>query len=278
MYSTNRSIAFFGRTSMSDHEEGGCGSSEQADTAPGRTGPQNPVDGGAGNMNAYDIPRYNSEGYVLGRPETANDPTSAGMVQGAPAGGYQQTPQQPPGMQPPPSQGLVYAGLHPATGQPLFMAQPAMPGPPPPQGLAYAGVNPATGQPIFATPHAMPGPAAMGQPGVDPATAQAMPGARQAPPAGDAAAPGMDASHYGRIAEVVQDIANGEQPDVSKLAALYSSFDAQFWKGALIGAVLTVVLTNDAVKNAVAGTLGGIMGAFKKEGGASDGEATPESE
>jgi hypothetical protein len=333
---------------MSDHQEGaspdaaegGCGSSEHAETAgqAGQQGPrQNPGadPGAAGTMNAYDIPRYNTEGYVLGRPETANDPMSAGTVQGAPAGGYQSPAQPtgaqpdpqtmasgsaamgPPGMQPPP-QGMVYAGVDPATGQPVMytsaaMAQPGMQ--PPPQGMVYAGVDPVSGQPVMYTSAAMaqpgmqpppqgmpyagvnpaygpqaatgvytgqsgiqPPPRGMPYGGVDPAAGQAMPGAQQAPPTDETAAPGMDANQYGRIAEVVQDIANGEQPDVSKLAALYSSFDAQFWKGALIGAVLTVLLTNDTVKNAVAGTLGGIMGAFKKDDGHTDGESPPESD
>ncbi|PID39999.1 MAG: hypothetical protein CR984_05460 [Proteobacteria bacterium] len=271
-----------------DAAEGGCGSSEHAESAAGQSGQQGPPQtpgaapatdpGPAGTMNAYDIPRYNSEGYILGRPEAANDPTSAGTVQGA-AGGYQ-NPAQPsgswpdpqamanggatmgqPGMQPHP-QTMVYAGVDPATGRPVFMAQQAMAQPgmqPPPQGMVYAGVNPATGQPVFVAQ-------------------QAMPGVQQPPTADEATAPGPDANLYGRLAEVVQDIANGEQPDVSKLAALYSSFDGQFWKGALIGAVLTVLLTNETVKNAAAGTLSGIMDAFKKDDGPVDGEPSPESE
>ena len=105
-----------------------------------------------------------------------------------------------------------------------------------------------------------------------PGTAYTAPGYYQQPYPGDPqdytaagqSAPGNHAENYGRIADVVKDIANGEQPDMSKLAALYSGFDTQFWKGALIGAVLTVLLTSETVKTAVAGTFGGIFGAFSK--------------
>jgi len=49
------------------------------------------MDGGeSGSQNAYDIPRYTSEGHILGRPQEENNPQSAGNVHG---GG--QIPQQP---------------------------------------------------------------------------------------------------------------------------------------------------------------------------------------
>ena len=88
---------------------------------------------------------------------------------------------------------------------------------PPPQGPAYAGPDPAY--------------AKAGADGVYPQ----QPGYRHTEPAPEQAAQGFNADSYGRIAEVVNDIANGEQPDVNKIVALYNGFDAQFWKGALIG-------------------------------------------
>ena len=213
--------------------------------------------GATGNMNAHDIPRYNSEGYVLGRPQTANDPASAGGIQGAADGQANGSTQAMPGADPamgqpgvqPPPQGTVYGGMDPAYGQ-------AMP-----------GVNPAMGQPGMQVP-----PQGMAYGGADPAYQQVPPGYGPAQP--DPAAETASAENYGRIADVVNDIANGEQPDVNKLASLFSGFDAQFWKGALIGAVLTALLTNETVKTAVAGTIGGIVGSFKNEG-TPEGEASP---
>jgi hypothetical protein len=278
-------------------------------------------------MNAYDIPRYNSEGYVLGRPESANDPASAGNVQGgtaghAPAGGYGGPTQPPhgqpapgvmdpgtmnaapgdavagnggtghPGYQPPPQGGMPHPGMAPGNGPemapggqagyqvpPQQMAYAGMgtvpggPGFPPgyqplPQGMAYTGMNPAYGPTMV--PPGYPPPPGMGPMGTGPVYEGApgytvpYPGDPHAQGAAGQTAPGFNAEHYGRIADVVKDIANGEQPDVDKIAALYSGFDAQFWKGALIGAVVTVLLTNETVKTAVAGTLGGIFGAFGK--------------
>jgi hypothetical protein len=307
---------------------------------------------GQGEMKAYDIPRYSSEGYVLGRPEAANDPTSAGHIQGAPDGGaatgagngagvdYGQlptgvgaadgqamapggpVPQQgmpadvqgqgapsgeaagqgmgpvqaqsmaagvngrPVEMQAPP-QGTGYMGVDPAygQGQPAGMQVP-------PQWMGYMGADPAYAQAQAAAPGGpmpQPGyqvpPQGMGYMGVDPATAQAayaqtayaagsyqQPG-YQVPLQAAAAAPGeFDANQYGRIAEVVNDIANGEQPDMNKLIALLNSLDTQFWKGALIGTVATLLLTNKGVQSAISGTLGGIFGAFGKK------PETPESE
>ena len=329
---------------MSDHKEGGC--QDAVSSGPAGTGQPGasagaPSQAGEGNgaMNAHDIPRYNSEGYVLGRPDMPNDPTSAGTVQGAQSGNaaqsmdggyggpthfsngqpesgtmgygtmdgangqamYSYGPMGQPGMQAPP-QGMGYAGMDAAQGQPMAgcgpVGQPGMQ--PPPQGVGYAGMETAYGQPMngfgpVGQPGMQPPPQGMTYPGVNTAGGATMaqqpgfqpppgmvpngggaaytaPGYYQQPYPGDAqayaaagqTAPGNYAENYGRIAEVVKDLANGEQPDVNKLAALYSGFDAQFWKGALIGAVLTVLLTSETVRGAVAGTLGGIMGAFKQ--------------
>jgi hypothetical protein len=143
----------------------------------------------------------------------------------------------------------------------------------PPQGMTYPGMNADYGPTMAGGATMAQQPGYPPSPGMDPYGAaytapgyyqQPYPGDPQAYAAAGQAAPGNYAENYGRIAEVVKDLANGEQPDVNKLAALYSGFDAQFWKGALIGAVLTVLLTSETVRGAVAGTLGGIMGAFKK--------------
>ncbi|BBO90527.1 hypothetical protein [Desulfosarcina ovata] len=303
---------------MSDHKEGGC----QEAVSPGteETGRQGAPAGfpgmtgeGPGAMNAYDIPRYNTQGYVQGRPGTPNDPTSAGGIQGAPAGdagrsmgdgsagpayfshgqpepgtmgagtmnmaygpampGYGPTGQ--PGVQPPP-QGMGYGGMDAAYGPAMSGYAPTgQPGvQPPPQGMGYGGMDAAYGpaMPGYAPtgqPGVQPPPQGMGYGGMDAAYGPAIPGygpteqpGIQPPPGQSGAGGGIE--QYGRIAEVVKDMANGEPPDVNKLAAVYSGFDAQFWKGALIGAVLSVLLTSETVRTAVAGTMGGIMGAFKK--------------
>jgi hypothetical protein len=174
-----------------------------------------------------------------------------------------------PGYQPPP-QGMAYAGMEPGNAPGMTGGGPA--GQPgyqvPPQQMAYTGMNPAYG-PTMAPPGFQP-PPGMGPVGGGPVYQTApgyyvpYPGDPQAHAAAGQSPPGFNAENYGRIADVVKDIANGEQPDVDKIAALYSGFDTQFWKGALIGAVLTVLLTSETVKTAVAGTLGGIFGAFNK--------------
>ena len=304
---------------MSEPKEGGsgCASSEPAEKVSGGFGrqesPGNPeaAAGMAGEMNANDIPRYNAEGYVQGRPQTAYDPTSAGRVQGAPMGeSGGPIPPHPPrdafgGSDPAamggngamgqhdfqqPPQGTAYGGADPYYGQtqPGFQQQPrgmayggadpyygqAQPGfQQQPQGMAYGGADPYYGQ---AQPGFQQQPQGMAYGGADPYYGQAQPGF-QPPPQGMAYgggdpnygqaqpdAEGFSAEHYGRIADVVKDIANGEQPDVNKLAALYSGFDTQFLKGALVGAVIAVLATNETVRTAVAGTIGGIFGAFKK--------------
>mgnify|MGYP000109069149 CR=1 FL=1 len=355
---------------MSDHKEDAC-QDEAASGASGAdrkgtlTGSSAVPGQGSGTMNAYDIPRYNSEGYVVGRPDASNDPSSAGNVQGMPVGGEEHsggggyggseqathgqampgamghgsmngTPtgpamadgggmgqagyQVPPqgmaytGMDPAagqgmaggqanyqmPPQGMAYGGMDPAAGQGMAGGQANYQVPPqgmayagmdpaagqgmpggqasyqvPPQGMAYGGMNPAYGQTMDPTAAMGQQPGFQPQPGtgtMGPGTAYTAPGYYQQPYPGDPqdytaagqSAPGNHAENYGRIADVVKDIANGEQPDMSKLAALYSGFDTQFWKGALIGAVLTVLLTSETVKTAVAGTFGGIFGAFSK--------------
>ena len=291
---------------MSDHEEGGCqDAAPSGDTTSGRQGPPSGFPGGTGDqsgaMNAYDIPRYNSEGYVLGRPETANDPASAGNVQGSPvgatgpaaAGSYGGPAQSPYGQAVPGAMGHgtmngapgETIGGNGGAGQPGYQVPPQQTpygsmgtiyrGPtapsgyqPPYPGMAYTGMNPAY-SPSMVPPGFQP-PPAMGAMGGGPVYEGApgytapYPGDPRAYDAAGQASPGLNAEHYGRIADVVKDIANGEQPDVNKIAALYSGFDTQFWKGALIGAVVSVLLTSETVKTAVAGTLGGIFGAFNK--------------
>jgi hypothetical protein len=140
-------------------------------------------------------------------------------------------PIQQPGFQPPP-QYMAYGPADPAYVQAQAYGPAQQPGvQPPPQGMAHGPADPAYAQ----------------AQGIDPAD--------------------MNAASYGRIADVVNDIANGGQPDVNKIVSLFSGFDTQFWKGALIGALVTVLLTNDTVKGAVSGTMAGIFNAFKKEDG-----------
>jgi hypothetical protein len=206
--------------------------------------------------------QHPSQGMPYG--STATDYGRA-MAGGAPMG---QQPAQ-PGMQPP--QGMGYGPVDPFYGQAGMQSPPqAACGP---MGTAYYG------QPVYVQPGFQP-PPAMGYPGSGPTYAagpsMAHPDAQQAPPAENPADQAGNAEHYSRIADVVRDIANGEQPDVSKIAAVYSGFDTQFWKGALVGAVLAVLLTSDTVKTALAGTMGAIFGALKKDDAVSAGDSTPE--
>jgi hypothetical protein len=286
---------------MNDHDEG-CGQAAAGGESGGVGGRQpaavDPMgQAGQGEMRAHDIPRYSSEGYVLGRPEAANDPTSAGHIQGAPdagsgigvgngaGAGYGQQPtgvgmvdgqtMAPggPGQQQgmpagAPGMGAPYGeavGLANAQGMGPVQAQATAAGAngrpaemqAPPQGAGYMGVDPAYGQAAYTA-------GAFHQPGYQ-VPPQGMDPRGMAGQACSASAGEFNANQYGRIAEVVNDIAKGEQPDMDKIVGLLNGFDTQFWKGALIGAVATLLVTNDAVKSAVSGTLGGIFGAFSKK-------------
>lgn len=315
---------------MKEHQDGGdgCASSEHTGSVSGSAAPQAPAGnftvnpGGTGAMNAYDIPRYSSEGYVLGRPGTANDPMSAGMVYGAPAGGPSPYtagsyggPAQTPPFQPAPGS-MGHGTMNAANGQAMAGSESMgrSDGQPSP-ATAYGTMGPAYGQawiqvppqapaymtmgPVYAQPTAGGAPAGqpgvppppgmmyMYHPGIDPAYAAAAaaanpyaayPNAQQAPGTPGPDAQGGNAEHYNRIVDVVKDIANGEQPDVNKLAALYGGFDAQFWKGALIGAVLAVLLTSKTVKTTAAGIMGAIFGASQKGEAPSGAESFPETD
>ena len=262
--------------SGSDEAPAGGGTPENAGMAsdsPGQTGEKGAAAGvgqQSGEMHAYDIPRYDSRGHVVGRPDTANDPNSAGRVQGRPAQSFQQVPSgyADPGQAPP--QGMVYGGMHPPYGSvpPGFMpvGQPGMQMPYP--GMAYSGMGPVYGPvPPGYGPMDQPGmqahPQGMAHQATDPAYGPEQTEYQQVPPG--SAAQHSQAEQYGRIADVVQDISNGEQPDVSKIVQLFSSFDSAFWKGALMGALIALLVTNETVKEAIAGTLGNIMGAFKQD-------------
>jgi len=105
----------------SSHDDGGTESCDASEGGQGQTGngynsggqsmpPQSPemtssgqagsgmAGGESGSQNAYDIPRYTSEGNILGRPQEENNPQSAGQVppqQMQPQNVYQQNPAQP---------------------------------------------------------------------------------------------------------------------------------------------------------------------------------------
>jgi hypothetical protein len=256
-----------------------------------------------GGINAYDIPRYNAQGNVQGRPQTPNDPLSAGKVYGAPSNGATAGH---PG-EAAPAQGMMHAGDNQAYGPmpgDAFAGYPG--GPVPPQGMVYGGGGPAyaqmpAGGPAGyyyggpAPPQAMVygggGPAYVQMPAGGPAgyyyggpvPPQAMvygpaaPGAAAGYPGtpapgtgGFSAAPGAADGASERIAAMVRDMANGKPPDVDKMVTLFNGFDTQFWKGALIGAVVAVLVTSETVRSGVAGAVGGIFSQFKTDGGSKD--------
>ena len=190
--------------------------------------------GESGSQNAYDIPRYTSEGNILGRPQEENNPQSAGNVQaggqipqpnsfqGAVPGAYQQAPPQ---MQP---QGM-YNQVPPQQMQPQNVYQ----------------QNPA--QPVYQQ---------------NPYNTQYVPPYvnQQAPPPPPGEQPEAGEKRHGQIMDVVNGIINGESPDVPKIIDLFESMDTRFWKGAMIGAGVVLLATNETVKKAIGDVLSGIMG------------------
>ncbi len=220
-----------------------------------------------GAMNAYDIPRYNAAGYVLGRPQAPNDPMSAGMLHGSPAPARDAYA----GFMPPPP-GTGYAGY--ADAYTIHGPGP-IPGYPPPQAGGAPGVAPGYGPFVNGAAAQGYGPAASGYPGYPPPQGSAggtVPGygsAQPSEPASQPRDPSADKAQgnaHGRIAEVVKDIANGQTPDAEKMAALFDGFDGQFWKGALAGVLVTLLFTNETVRSGISGAFGTILGGFKKQG------------
>ncbi len=202
-----------------------------------------PGRGESGSQNAYDIPRYTSEGNVLGRPQEENNPQSAGNVQaggqipqpgsfqGAVPGAYQQAPPQ---MQPQ----SMYNQAPPQQMQPqnVYQQNPAQP--------VYQQ-NPYNTQ--YVPPY-------VNQPYLN----QQPPQPPQPPPPEEQSDAG--AKRHGQIMDVVNGIINGESPDVPKIIDLFESMDTRFWKGAMIGAGVVLLATNGTVKKAIGDVLSGIMG------------------
>ena len=247
----------------SSHDDGGtesCNASEgdqgQAGTGHNSGGqsmpPQSPeitssgqggngmAGGESGSQNAHDIPRYTSEGNILGRPQEENNPQSAGNVQaggqipqpgsfqGAVPGAYQQP--APPQMQPQ----SMYNQAPPQQMQPqnVYQQNPAQP--------VYQQ-NPYNTQ--YAPPYVN----------------------QQAPsPPPPEEQPGTGEKRHGQIMDVVNGIINGESPDVPKIIDLFESMDTRFWKGAMIGAGVVLLATNDTVKKTIGDVLSGIMGKSAK--------------
>ena len=237
--------------------QGGMQPSQSQETAfTGQAG-AGMAEGESGSQNAYDVPRYTSEGHVLGRPEEENNPQSAGNVQGGgqipQPGSFQDAYQQvPPQMQPQsmynqvPPQQMVYQ-QNPA--QPVYQQNPAQP--------VYQQ-NPA--QPVYQQNPAQPVyqqnpyntqyvPSYLNQSYVNQQTP---------PPPEEQSATGE--KRHGQIMDVVNGIINGENPDLPKIIDLFESMDARFWKGAMIGAGIVLLATNETVKKTIGDVLSGIMG------------------
>lgn len=62
----------------------------------------------------------------------------------------------------------------------------------------------------------------------------------------------------GQLLDVLGGIINGN-PDIQKISGLLSSTDAQFWKGAAVGAGAALVLGNPTVQSAMAGFVSNIL-------------------
>jgi len=215
-----------GTGSVSGGQTMPSGSSGQAGSgmAGGESGNGKSDSGESGSQNAYDIPRYTSEGHILGKPQEENNPQSAGNVQaggqipqpgnfqGAASGVYQQTPPQ---MQP---QGM-YNQVPPQQMQPQNVYQ----------------QNPYNSQ--YVPPYV---------------------NHQASPPPGEQ--PDSGKKKHGQIMDVVNGIINGESPDVPKIINLFESMDTQFWKGAMIGAGVVFLATNKTVKKTIGDVLSGILG------------------
>ncbi len=65
-------------------------------------------------------------------------------------------------------------------------------------------------------------------------------------------------SQHGQLLDVLGGIMNGN-PDIQKISGLLGSTDAQFWKGAAIGAGAALVLGNPAVQSAMTGFISNIL-------------------
>jgi len=105
---------------------------------------------------------------------------------------------------------------------------------PPPYGFPYPPYAP---YPAYAAPPwmcAMPPPAGV------------------APPAAVAAGPAPDpAAPAAGMAQLMQDLANGNGNALSGLTQLLNLDDKEFWKGALVGAAAVLLLTNEGVQRAL---------------------------
>ena len=220
------------------HDDGGTESCDASEGGQGQNRTGSDSGGESGSQNAYDIPRYTSEGHVLGRPQEENNPQSAGNIQGdgqtgqipqpgSFQGAYQQVPPQ---MQP---QGM-YNQVPPQQMQPqnVYQQNPAQP--------VYQQ-NPYNTQ--YVPPY-------VNQPYVN----------QQAPPPPPGEQPDAGEKRHGQIMDVVNGIINGESPDVPKIIALFESMDTRFWKGAMIGAGVVLLATNETVKKAIGDVLSGITG------------------
>ncbi len=213
------------------------GTPQNSVNQPGQS-PQTSFTGQAGAQNANEVPHYTSEGYILGRPQEANNPQTAGNIQGS-----SQAPL--PGG----SQGAVFSNYQQVPPQTQPQMQPQMQPqyaytqvPPNAQPQNFYQQNPA--QPVFQqNPYN---------------TQYAPPYEQQSAPPKDQ--PSEGEKRHGQIIDVVNGIINGESPDIPKLINLFENIDTQFWKGAVIGAVLVFVATNDTVKKTIGDALSGIMG------------------
>ncbi len=255
--------------------------------------------GESGSQNAYDIPRYMSEGLVLGKPQEQNNPQSAGNIQGdvhvpLTASGFQginsgvsqqlepqmQQPQmQQPQMQQPQMQQPQMQ--QPQMQQPQMqqpqIQQPQMQQPQvqQPQMQQPQMQQPQMQQPQMQQPQVpLQGMYAQVTPNIQPQNVyQQNPYYRQdvpqyiyeqQTPVPEEQLPGVGEKRHGQIMDVVNDIINGESPDIPKIMNLFEGIDTQYWKGAIIGALLVFFATNDTVKKTLGDALSGIMGKSSK--------------
>lgn len=207
-----------------------------------------------------------------GHPEAPGVPPEHTHVgTGAPRAGAGGQPNAGMMHEPPAGQGHHLGGYWPYAAHPPTGLQ-GGPYYAPPMGFGYAGVPPGpmyspmhpamAGQQHAA--HLAPGYPGAGHPGAPPL--QPPPGA--GPYASAAHAPYGEQparSQRAGMSELFQEIGNGGN-GLSSLAKMLDLDDADFWKGAMIGAAAVLLLTNESVQGMLFGGGNGSKGTAKAEG------------
>lgn len=76
--------------------------------------------------------------------------------------------------------------------------------------------------------------------------------------------PKFDEHKYGQFMDILNDLASGNPPEMSKVMEFMNGTDTQFLKGAAVGAAGVFLMTNETVKSAAVNMVAKIMNAFGK--------------